>query len=201
MSLNPYDNFNYLSVDRWASYWHQIKAVSDLKPQRILEVGVGNHVVYDYFKQRDFDIVSLDIDPSTRPDLVASVEDLPFQNGEFDVVLCAEVLEHLTFEKFQTNVRELSRVAKKYIVLTLPHWGRHFSIDLRLPLIRRVRGQAKISYPPIRQHKNSPHLWEIGKRGTPLHKVKHCIQSEDLKIQSDYVLFEMPYHHLFVIEK
>ncbi len=201
MNDNPYDNFKYVDIDRWASYWHQIKVVRSCNPTRILEVGVGNHIVYDYFKNRDFDITSCDIEPDTSPDVVGSVEDMPFGDGVFDVVLCAEVLEHLPFEQFQHNLRELARVSKKHVVITLPHWGRHFSYDFRLPLVKRVRGQAKISFSRKRQHSNSPHKWEIGKKGTSPKTVRRAIEGAGLGIEKDYVLFEMPYHHLFLLTK
>ena len=200
-SMNPYDNLSYVHVDRWASYWHQIKAVKVLEPKTILEVGVGNHIVYDYFKNRGFAITSLDIDPLTKPDVLGSVEKIPFEDGRFDVVLCAEVLEHLQFEQFQANLKELARVSKKHVILTLPHWGRHFSFDVRLPLVKRIRGQFKISFPSKKQHADSPHVWEIGKKGTSLDIVRRAIVGVGFSIEKDYVLFEMPYHHLFVLKK
>ena len=199
--MNPYDNFSYVSVERWASYWYQIKAVKNCKPSNILEVGVGNHIVYDYFKNRGVNIISLDVDEATNPDVVGSVENMLFGDGEFDVVLCAEVLEHLPFSQFESNLKELARVSKKYIVVTLPHWGRHFSFDVRLPFFKRLRGQFKVSFPAIKQHKDSPHQWEIGKSGTSFREVRRAIQDVGLRIKKDYVLFEMPYHHLFLLEK
>ncbi len=48
----------------------------------------------------------------------SSVLELPFANEEFDVVLCMEVLEHL--DKPTQAIRELARVAKKGIVLSVP---------------------------------------------------------------------------------
>ena len=196
---NPYDNFSYISIERWASFWHQIKTVSDARPQSILEVGVGNHVVYDYFKSRGFSITSVDNDKRTRPDVMGTVGRLPFKDNSFDVVLCAEVLEHLPYEVFEECLGELARVAKRNVVLTLPHWGRHFSVDIRLPLIKRLRFYTKFSLFPKRHHSGGPHEWEIGKRGYPLRRVKRSIEKAGFSIARDEVLFEMPYHHLFVL--
>jgi 2-polyprenyl-3-methyl-5-hydroxy-6-metoxy-1,4-benzoquinol methylase len=48
----------------------------------------------------------------------ASVLDLPFDSGEFDVVLCMEVLEHL--DQPGAALAELTRVARTALVLSVP---------------------------------------------------------------------------------
>ncbi len=59
---------------------------------RVLEVGSYGKPSYgSYFQHR----TGIDIKPGPGVDIVASVYDLPFQDGEFDVVLCMSVLEHL----------------------------------------------------------------------------------------------------------
>jgi SAM-dependent methyltransferase len=47
------------------------------------------------------------------------IHKLPFYEGEFDVVLCSEVLEHVT--DLQAATMELLRVASKAVVITVPH--------------------------------------------------------------------------------
>jgi SAM-dependent methyltransferase len=49
----------------------------------------------------------------------ADIQDLPYRDGQFDVVLCSESLEHISDPK--TAVKELLRVAKKAVVITVPH--------------------------------------------------------------------------------
>lgn len=51
--------------------------------------------------------VSLDID-QRRADVVASVEDIPFPNDSFDLLLCAHVLEHVPDDR--KALREFARV-------------------------------------------------------------------------------------------
>lgn len=53
--------------------------------------------------------------------LMASITDLPFKPGEFDCVSALEVLEHLTEEDFEKALSELSRVANKYIIVSVPY--------------------------------------------------------------------------------
>ena len=45
--------------------------------------------------------------------------DLPFPDKSFDIVLCSEVLEHLL--DYPDALEEIKRVAKKTIIITVPH--------------------------------------------------------------------------------
>lgn len=51
--------------------------------------------------------------------LAADVHALPFQDGEFDVVLCSQTLEHV--EDPLRAAQELLRVAARAVLITIPH--------------------------------------------------------------------------------
>lgn len=55
----------------------------------------------------------------TLPARAADVHELPFGDGEFDVALCSETLEHVT--DFRSALAELLRVARTAVVITVPH--------------------------------------------------------------------------------
>lgn len=196
-------NFNsYCFEGRFVSYWHQLKEIFALEPSSILEIGVGDRVVENYIKSNSvMSYTSLDIDKDLSPDIVADIIDIPIEDGSFDVVCAFEVLEHLPFEKFADVLKELKRVSKKYILISLPHWGRHFALELKLPFFGVVRFQYKCSWWSIEHKFNGQHYWEIGKKGFSLRVVKQIIKSEGLEIKKDYVVFNSPYHHFFVLEK
>ena len=77
---------SYLSHERWMSYVHQVTAIADLNPARVAEIGVGPGVVGDMVRTTypGCDYVSVDIDPTLRPQVCASVVDLPFADASFD---------------------------------------------------------------------------------------------------------------------
>lgn len=52
---------------------------------------------------------------------VADVHNLPFADNSFDLVLCSETLEHVS--DYKKAISELSRVAKKYLIITVPNEG------------------------------------------------------------------------------
>ena len=197
--MNDYFERKYNDGERWMSYRRQIDEVLKVKPDNVLEIGIGNGLVAWYLKSCGISVITLDIDKELKPDVVGSVEKMPFDDNSFDVILCAEVLEHLPFEKFPKALSELKRAAKKFVVLFLPHWGWTFRFCLKIPLLPPIRILWKIS--GVLRHKPGEHQWEIGKRGFSLRKIKREINSAGFKILNDRILFENPYHHFFILEK
>jgi hypothetical protein len=48
---------------------------------------------------------------------------IPFKEGAFDIVLAADLLEHIREESFASVVSELARVSGKYILINSPYKG------------------------------------------------------------------------------
>ena len=143
----------------------------------------------------------MDIAEDLKPDILGSIDDIPFKDDSFDLVCAFEVIEHLPFKKFEKTLEELRRVSNHKVILSLPHWGRHFSLFIRLPFLKKIKTQYKINLYPVKHKFNGQHYWEIGKRGYSLRKIKKIIKSKGFIIKNDYVVFESPYHHFFILEK
>jgi len=199
MNRNVYRFKKYVDLKRWLSYWHQINEVLELNPKNVLEIGVGNQIVSDCLKKQGLAVKALDIDKKLKPDLVADVNQMPLTDNSFDLILCAEVLEHLPFEEFERCLEELKRITKKYVVLSLPHFGPPLKLAFKIPFLKQIKLAQKIPYHP--QHKsNSPHYWEIGKKGYSAAKIKKIIKKY-FKIKKEFIPFETQYHHFYILEK
>lgn len=195
--------FSYIHSPRWHSYLLQIKAVENLlKPDsRVLVVGVGDGVVSDYLKNRGIKVQTIDIDPELKPDFVSDVRNLSFKENAFDVVLCAEVLEHLPYEDFSKAISELGRVSKKYVILSLPDKrSTLLSFKLKIPFLKKIGIFWKA--PNFRKHSfDDQHYWEVGKRGFGLGKIKREILNSGFKIIREFTKPESPTIHFFILEK
>ena len=105
--------------------------VAASQPCTVLDAGCGEGFIAGYLKQRhpDWQITGVDASAAAIDYAQAhfgtaatfqtgDVRALPFEDGAFDVVLCSEVLEHLA--RPCAAVRELKRVARQRVVLTVP---------------------------------------------------------------------------------
>lgn len=73
---------------------------------RTLDIGCSNSPYADLFPNR----VGFDIEAGEGVDVIGDAHSLPFKDGEFEQVLCTEVLEHLHTP--QKAIDEISRVLK-----------------------------------------------------------------------------------------
>lgn len=190
----------YTGLDRWLSYYCQLREILALKPASLLEIGVGDGVVRQYLKAHTpIAYTSLDIADDLGADVSGDVRALPFADASFDAVCAFEVLEHLPFEDFEKALDELARVARRYVIVSLPHFGPPVKLLLKLPFMPELRLAFKIPYP--KKHVfNGQHYWEIGKRGYPASRIRAALARRGTLLK-EFVPFENQYHHFFVLEK
>lgn len=119
-------------TERWVAnlekQFDRVRAEPGMGTGRALEVGCGEGVISDKLTQRWPSVVGLDLpDSGLRRDwtaydkphfLHADADDLPFRDGEFEVVVSVEVLEHL--ESPERGLREIARVGSRHLVLSVP---------------------------------------------------------------------------------
>jgi len=197
-----YTNPSYDSKERFISYWHQINEIIALNPKEVLEIGIGNGFVYNYLKEKGIKIKTLDIDKNLNPDAAGSVLGIPFEDGSFEVVACCEVLEHLPYSNFRESLKEIHRVSRKHVVLSLPDVTTVYRINVELPRIKPIKKLVPHPFHRSPQHTfDGEHYWEIGKTDYPLKKIESDIEKSKFKILRTYRVFEFYYHRFFVLEK
>lgn len=91
----------------------------------ILDVGCGDGIIANRLTE-DYKVIALDRAFSPLQYVVTnkingSIDELPFKDKSFDLVICAEVLEHLPYEVYEKAIIELQRVCAKYIVISVPN--------------------------------------------------------------------------------
>jgi 2-polyprenyl-3-methyl-5-hydroxy-6-metoxy-1,4-benzoquinol methylase len=103
-------------------------AVAEQPATRPLEVGAGEGVISQKLHERFGSAIGLDLpDAGLREEwrrrpgpayLHADAQRLPFRDGQFDLVVCVEVLEHLADPV--AGLRELARVTTRHLLLSVP---------------------------------------------------------------------------------
>ena len=190
----------YAKLDRFASYAVQVELIGATQPLSVLEVGVGDGVVSEYFRRHSsIAYKTVDFAADLTPDIVADVRELPVEADSFDTVCAFEVLEHLPFSEFEIAMRELMRVAKKYVLLSLPHFNHPIKVSLKVPLLPEIKLLFQIPHPKVHVF-DGQHYWEIGKRGYSARRIR-SILSKYGALEREFVPFENPAHRFFVIRK
>jgi ubiquinone/menaquinone biosynthesis C-methylase UbiE len=107
--------------------------VAALSPRTFLDAGCGEGFVALQIAQAipgveitgcDVSAGALAVATGALPNarfVPGSVTELPFADRAFDVVGCFEVLEHLPGDLPRQALRELARVARRSVVLSVPH--------------------------------------------------------------------------------
>jgi ubiquinone/menaquinone biosynthesis C-methylase UbiE len=119
------------STDDWARL---ATALTLVRGASVLDIGSGNGAFLHILAKSKLytRICGSDIRRHSRLDLPSAVEyelmsitKLSFADRSFDTVVCMEVLEHLELPDYRLAVREIRRVAKSRLVMTVPFQEPH----------------------------------------------------------------------------
>lgn len=97
--------------------------LKDDKEKKILDIGCGNGYILAKLKALGYanltgcDIVN-EMADTTIPFVKGNIENLPFKNEEFDIVLCNHTIEHII--NSYKAVEELKRICKDKLILVTP---------------------------------------------------------------------------------
>ena len=97
------------------------------KAYKILDLGCGEGDLVEKYCKLGYNIIGLDLNYSSDFVKKGDIRHTPFENGEFDVVLCLDVLEHLNFLDQDLALKEIHRILKMdgNAILALPNLA-HF---------------------------------------------------------------------------
>lgn len=193
-----YEFSQYMNKGRWNSVWHQLDEVIRLRPKNVLEIGPGPGVFKQAAAPFGLNVETLDLDPDLKPDYVGSATALPFAADTYDVVCAFQMLEHLPYEISLLAFKEMARVSRQHVVISLPDARPLWPYRLYVPKF----GYLSLLFPrPVLKRPehvfDGQHHWEINKKGYNLDRVVGdlCRVGNLLKT---YRVFESPYHRFFI---
>lgn len=91
-----------------------------------LDIGARDGFISRLLANRFSMVTALDLEqPSIEHERIQCVKGditaLDFSDGSFDLVFCAEVLEHIPTHLLEAACSELARVAKQYVIIGVPY--------------------------------------------------------------------------------
>jgi 2-polyprenyl-3-methyl-5-hydroxy-6-metoxy-1,4-benzoquinol methylase len=202
LDRQSYFSDSYFTLPQLFSLSHQIEKINKLAPRDILEIGIGNGFTSSFLRRAGYDVMTADINPALEPDICAPLSELEEHlNGRrFDLVVCCEVLEHMPFNEFCTNIRILSKLGDR-LFMTLPNCKKYFGFGglVRIPKLGyKVLGV----YISSRILKSVPeeHFWELGSsRDTSLDEIIRNLRDIYSKVYTGRFAMN-PYHQYFIAE-
>jgi SAM-dependent methyltransferase len=117
-------------LNQLARYSAVLPLLGGSKEGKLLEVGSGSEGIARFLKEgweitvsdrdfSDYGVVRVDSDDRLKR-VQADVTELPFADGEFDVVLALDLLEHVPAELRERALRELARVSRLRLIVGCP---------------------------------------------------------------------------------
>lgn len=91
----------------------------------ILDVGCGNGIITNVLS-KEYDVTGIDFSAIALEyvecnSICCSADNIPVKDNSFDMIFSSQLLEHLSNPVLDKTILELKRIAKKYIIITLPH--------------------------------------------------------------------------------
>jgi hypothetical protein len=178
--------FRQLDLSNFVNAYYQFRDLSRIEGcRRVLIVGPGQGLQTEVLRWRGYEVTTLDIDETFKPDVIGSVHDMNmFEDRQFDAVIASHVLEHLAVAYLDGSLCELSRVAA-YALIYLPVAGRHVQARVQpgfkgidLSVVVDVFNYLHRPNGIDARYCGGQHFWEVGMRGFRVKDLKRRMSSE-----------------------
>lgn len=119
--LDPH--WSYAPIYERKVRWVDEMLESVFRDARLLDVGAGEGALVERYRGKGLDVVGADSAYESEHVKKADLLSLPFADGEFDVVLCLDVLEHVPLLDQPKALAEIARVVKPRgrLLMTVPN--------------------------------------------------------------------------------
>lgn len=126
-----YENTDFWAEELFANQKDRFRTVARMIPgdaRTLLDVGCGNGAFVHYLMDSERCFESIHATDRSQVALAhvqanktrASIDNLPFAEGAFDIVTCLEVIEHLPLPIYEKGLSEICRIARRYAMIGVP---------------------------------------------------------------------------------
>jgi len=180
MPVNREEWFSQLNLSNFINSYYLYRDLQQFDGgSNILIVGPGQGLDTQVLRWRGYQVTTLDIDDTFRPDHVGSIHDMSmFTDGEFDAVIVSHVLEHLAVPYLEQAFSEIARVGR-HAIIYLPVAGRHgqcmFTLgikDIGFSLVWDFYNFFSKPDGVTPAYCSNQHFWELGMRGFRVNDIK-----------------------------
>lgn len=201
ISKSRYFDNAYFTEEQWLSFLFQINAVRKCiaPPKKVLEIGKGGGYVAAILSEIGYQVTTFDVNEKLNPthvvDISQKLQDCLLD--DYDCVLCAEVLEHIPFDKFETCIKNIAKLSSSTVVLTIPD-----SLLRRDFLFRFFLKRYRELYFTYLTYKLRPlpsiHCWQLNSNSKCSYKKVRALIQEHLDIVEEGFVRRNTYHHYYI---
>lgn len=144
------------------------------------------------------DAETLDINNNLNPHYVGDISNEKYIPPKvYDCVLCAEVLEHIPFDRFGSCLKNLYRTTNRYAVITLPNClSKKYEFGIMINHHYREVGLGK------KKNKIAPmHFWELNSDAYCTYKEVAKYLNRFFSIKEEGMIIQNRYHYYYILEK
>ena len=127
LELKNYDRAkvweNYINNENEINRARETLEFIPVSVESVLDIGCGNGIITNLINRRlvvGLDFARIPLSNVKGNVIQASIDALPVKNGQFDLVLLTEVLEHLKDNLFDRAIKDIQRLEAKYLLITVP---------------------------------------------------------------------------------
>lgn len=192
---------SYDGLGRFLSYWHQIDEMRRARPANVLEIGVGNGFVARYLCRDGYDVTTLDVNPNLGADVLGSITAIPCGPDTFDMVTACEVIEHPPFSEVPGALREMARVTRSVVLLSVPDRTPALRLHVSVSGLRPLQAFIPFGIAAPARLLGRDHEWELGLPGYPLRRLVRTMRESGLRLQRSFRIFLNPTQRVFVLSR
>jgi len=123
-----YEQFNWEKSNLSMHLRNKIEKIFELIPpdvKTIIDIGCGDGTITNKLAIK-YEVTGVDRSANalkfvTTTKILSSSEKIDVPDKSFDMVFSSELLEHLEDKVFYSTIKEMKRISKKYIFLTVPN--------------------------------------------------------------------------------
>ena len=193
----------------WTRHFHVVRDLCARVSGDVLEVGTGDGVVKRCIQPFVRSYTVMDVNEKLQPDVHGDLlEHQAALVGQFDAIVCTEVLEHLPFDRMPLCLANLDAYLRPggLLFLTLPHRKGHMLVvtpgqrllKWRFPFGTTSLSEAYNRFVRRRIWIDPNHCWEIGDGHVTRAHITAAIASHGLGTVD---LVPLPYCDYWVLQK
>lgn len=148
-NLDPNWSYYPIYINKKEIVDELIHKYADKNASAVLDAGCGEGVLVEKYASEGWNIKGIDKNYASQFVQEGSLMDMPFDDANFDTVLCLDVMEHLLYPDQNAALKEIKRIIKPdgTVIFSIPNLA-HFTSRIKFFFKGRLLRTASIGHHP-----------------------------------------------------